>query len=563
MAIFHSHVAIVKRSAGHSSIAAAAYRTGERFIDERTGEIYDYKKRGGVVHSQIFAPDNTPDWACDRHRLWNEVERVEQRKDAQLCRTWDIALPSELTPEQRLEITRAYCQNELVSRGMVVDVSIHRPHKIKNSNNHHIHIAATMRVIGPVGFGNKCRDWNRPELIETLREQWACYVNEALEKSGHDARIDHRSYSEQGIDKVPQKHLGKAASVMEHRGADTEQGTYNRKVIELEEVREKRKQADKELMIVNQEIHTIKAVIIDLQTEREKRRQNHIKERLAPIFTDKCLISGDESTSSGFNSHHIMPGPSHVLPAVEQVKLIDKLNEHVNKLQQQLSVSSQQVQEFEKLIPTVDAMKTYLAKAEVLVCPQKIQYNNHKEELHEQLERWEVENFHWRDKGDRKGWKRDGMKPHFLKSSERLAWEVKGKELAEIKERLTTKIITNNKQLQDIMNFLNSPQAKHAIETKKNNLIDADFPSWRIDKDRKEQMEEQRKSLWNKKSEFGKLVNDLNTYFPSLNIEMSRKEDIRSRIRQPDILHLIRLIEQVKAKKLTRKRHEEMTIGGR
>jgi hypothetical protein len=43
MAIYHCSVTVTSRSSGASSVAAVAYREGEKITDERTGLIHDYQ----------------------------------------------------------------------------------------------------------------------------------------------------------------------------------------------------------------------------------------------------------------------------------------------------------------------------------------------------------------------------------------------------------------------------------------------------------------------------------------------------------------------------------------
>ena len=62
MAIYHLSAQIISRKAGRSSTAAAAYRSAERIVDERTGEIHDYTRKGGVSHTEIVMPAGS-DWA--------------------------------------------------------------------------------------------------------------------------------------------------------------------------------------------------------------------------------------------------------------------------------------------------------------------------------------------------------------------------------------------------------------------------------------------------------------------------------------------------------------------
>ena len=103
MAIFHLSVKTISRSAGRSATAAIAYRTGSRIVDERTGIIHDYTRKSGVEHSEIFLPQNSPDWASNRETLWNAVEQKENRRNSTVAREFELAFPAELDGKQRLE----------------------------------------------------------------------------------------------------------------------------------------------------------------------------------------------------------------------------------------------------------------------------------------------------------------------------------------------------------------------------------------------------------------------------------------------------------------------------
>ena len=96
MAIYHFSVKNVSRSDGRSAVAAAAYRSGEKLIDERQGKEQDYTRKTGVEFTKIYAPENTNPELLDRNQLWNTVEKVERRKDANLAREFEIAFPHEL-----------------------------------------------------------------------------------------------------------------------------------------------------------------------------------------------------------------------------------------------------------------------------------------------------------------------------------------------------------------------------------------------------------------------------------------------------------------------------------
>lgn len=230
MADYRLSANIIKRSKGQSSVAAAAYRAAMRLDDVRTGITHNYTRKRGVVHAEILAPEQSPEWVFDRAELWNAVETIERRKDAQLSREIQLSLPYELTDAQRLELVRGYVQEQFVSQGMIADIALHHPDQQSDERNFHAHVMLTMRDISPDGFKNKNRDWNKPEMVIQWREQWAHHQNRELERHGHNERVDHRSYAERGIDQEPQQHMGQSAHQMEMRGEFTRIGAKNREI---------------------------------------------------------------------------------------------------------------------------------------------------------------------------------------------------------------------------------------------------------------------------------------------------------------------------------------------
>lgn len=226
------HAKVIGRSSGRSSTAAAAYRAGEQIRDERTGELHDYSRRAGVVHSEIIAPNNAPEWMKDRAELWNAVELAEKRKDAQLSREVRFALPHELTDEQRLELVRDYTKQAFVDRGMVADLAIHAPSKEGDERNHHAHIMLTMREITGDGFGNKERGWNDKELCAEWRRELADHTNRALERGGFPDRVTEKSFDDIGVEKEATFHLGPIATELERQGVETDIGNQNRAIEE-------------------------------------------------------------------------------------------------------------------------------------------------------------------------------------------------------------------------------------------------------------------------------------------------------------------------------------------
>ncbi len=235
-------------------MAAAAYRSGEKLVNEWDGMTHDYTHKGGVVHTEIMLPAHAPPEFQDRSTLWNAVEQIEKSSTAQLAREIEVALPVELSKAAQLALVRSFVKDNFVDAGMCADFAIHD----KGTGNPHAHILLTIRPIKENGeWGAKCRkvydldgqgqripdgkggwknhredttDWNRRENAEKWRAAWAAYTNRALEAAGRPERIDHRSYKRQSVDKIPTVHMGPAASQMERRGIQIEKGNINREI---------------------------------------------------------------------------------------------------------------------------------------------------------------------------------------------------------------------------------------------------------------------------------------------------------------------------------------------
>ena len=254
IAIYHCSIKIVSRGKGKSAVAAAAYRSGEKLMNEWDGLTHDYTKKGGVVHSEILLPAHAPPAFSDRSTLWNSVELSEKSNNAQLAREAEIALPVELSREEQTRLVREYCSSQFVSKGMIADFNLHDT----GGGNPHAHILLTMRPLDEKGAwlpkskkeyvldenGERIRlpsgryktrkvdlvDWNNRENAEVWRRAWADLANEFLERNDCPERIDHRSYERQGIDQLPTVHVGVSATQMEKKGIVTERGELNRNI---------------------------------------------------------------------------------------------------------------------------------------------------------------------------------------------------------------------------------------------------------------------------------------------------------------------------------------------
>lgn len=200
-------------------------------MDERTGEIHDYTRKGGVVDSLVVLPQGG---TMNRAELWNKVEAHHKRGDATVAREFVVALPAELAAAQRQELARTYARQLADRYGVGVDLNIHAPGKEGDQRNHHAHILLTACYCGPTGtLGKKaveldpihCQRHGLANVVEVERERWEHLANQALEKAGQEARIDHRSLEAQGItDRLPGAHLGPTATAIERSGRESDVG---------------------------------------------------------------------------------------------------------------------------------------------------------------------------------------------------------------------------------------------------------------------------------------------------------------------------------------------------
>lgn len=253
--LFHFHATQVKRSAGQSVVAAAAYRAGEKLYSDYYGEVADYTRKGGVVCSEILLSAHAPPEYADRQTLWNAVEKVERGKKAQLAYSFDIALQNEFTLEENVALARQFLLENFVSKGMIVDFAVHAPEK-DGIPNPHFHVLSPIRPLKENGewgakqhreylldeHGNRIpdgkggfvfnavptTDWGKPETLEEWRKAWAELCNARFAEKNLECHIDHRSYERQAIEQIPTIHEGPAVRQMKKRGIQTEKGNLNR-----------------------------------------------------------------------------------------------------------------------------------------------------------------------------------------------------------------------------------------------------------------------------------------------------------------------------------------------
>jgi hypothetical protein len=284
MAIYHLSVKAISRSAGRSATAAAAYRTGCKIADERTGEIYDYTRKRGVESADLVLPDGAPEWASHRPRLWNAAELAEKRKDACVAREFEVALPSELSPAERRRLAMDFAKDMANREGCAVDVAIHAPGREGDNRNFHAHILRTTRKVEAEGLGAKLdtekAGRKRVDDLEAVRTLWANMTNERLRENGIEVQVDHRSLKAQGIEREPTRHLGPAASGYERR---TGEPSWKRQEFEREaaeclarakavgELEREGREADRSILDLSGDLNAAKA-------ERDRQRVPDMKQ---------------------------------------------------------------------------------------------------------------------------------------------------------------------------------------------------------------------------------------------------------------------------------------------
>ena len=305
MALYHFHVGQVKRSAGQSAIESAAYRAGEKLYSEYYGQVSDYTRKGGVMHTEILLPPHAPREYADRQTLWNAVEDVERNKNAQLAYSFDIALQNEFSLDENIQLARQFLLDNFVSRGMIADFTVHQPDKDGGIPNPHFHVMCPIRPLNSDGtWSAKQRrvyradgkfdavpttDWGRPETLEAWREVWAALCNAKFEEKGLPDRIDHRSFERQGVEQVPTVHEGVAVRQMEARGLVTNKGERNRWI----------KSANKMLRALRERIKTLVDWLSDARVKLDKPHSPSLGKLLADYYDARNAGAWSEKAKVG------------------------------------------------------------------------------------------------------------------------------------------------------------------------------------------------------------------------------------------------------------------------
>ena len=255
MAIVHIATKAISRKVGQSAVASAAYRAGVILKDERYDKSHDYSKKSGVMSADIILPSalKAKGLMVSREELWNKAEHVEGRTDSRVAREWLINLPHELDEAKRKALAHEFTQALADKYNIIADCAIHSPSKKEvargaDPRNYHAHILVTTREaqLGadgtlffdkqfkiPFEWSNKKRDANGLQSsiqeIKDIRQLWVDMANKALVGLGL-AKLDARSFKDQGLDRLPTIKMGVDATNMERKGINTEQGNKNRAI---------------------------------------------------------------------------------------------------------------------------------------------------------------------------------------------------------------------------------------------------------------------------------------------------------------------------------------------
>lgn len=252
----------------------SSYISREKMYCQYDGRTYYPKYSEDLVHTAVLLPANAPPEYADPSVLWNAVESNEKASNAQLARTYRVELPNEWSYELAKEVMQDYIQRNFVGQGMCVQYAIHdSENKNTGQRNLHCHMLLTMRGFDEKGqwlpkqkkvyltdengeriplidkqTGQqkvdkqnrkqwKCQtiptnDWSSKENARKWRKDLTDTINAVNERMGMTENFwEHRSFEEQGLDKIPQIHLGEKSSAMERAGIPTHRGNINRKII--------------------------------------------------------------------------------------------------------------------------------------------------------------------------------------------------------------------------------------------------------------------------------------------------------------------------------------------
>lgn len=500
MAIFHMSFQNISAGKMRSAVASASYRSGERLFSDKEGKTYFYK-RDIMPESFILTPKNAPEWAKDRSKLWNEVEKKDRKANSRYAKEFNVALPIELSEKDQKDLLTKYVQENFVNSGMVADIAIHRDHP----DNPHAHVMLTNRPFNPDGSwglkskrenildenGNKTYtknsrfprsrkiwlvDWDKREKITEWRKNWANAVNQVLEAKNLPDRISEKSYEEQGVDEVATQHEG-INSQKEKRQE------FNRNV-------KQQRQAKAEVKNSNEKIHN------ERRMQTLQRHYSFDEKRMVAQFSNQLktfvsLENLDEKQRMLFN----WKNSAMIKQAIGQdmTKQLVTINQQEKSLAEANQLLDKVVNRtVKKLYPDIDFEQTTIAEQRELIketdSEQKVftgdELKDRLATIRTNILNQQVLTFT----------KRPFASWLMLEKQEQRAKEIisdilanKGYQLADIKRTKGTLISDFNEKQQGVLKknikeLSAVNEIKHVVDTQYNNVLSKTFPDMSLDK---------------------------------------------------------------------------------
>ena len=274
-----------------------------RLTDERTGLIHDFRKKQGVEHSQIYAPDHAPAWAHQSALLWNAAEAKENRRNSCTAMELEFSFPAEFSPAQRREAGQALAREVVRRYECAAEISYHLPPKGGDQRNYHAHLLFTSRGFDAStkdGWNkNKYRDLSKDKItvegkpttrgkqeVLSLRAFTATTFNEIAERDHVPVTVDPLSFKSRGIDQEPQIHVGHKATGQQRKyeqgktAQPAKRAQRNAQIIVFNQSRAVRLKQAREYLARKKELADIaerRAEILQ-EIEEAKREQKQLQE---------------------------------------------------------------------------------------------------------------------------------------------------------------------------------------------------------------------------------------------------------------------------------------------
>jgi len=347
MALFHMRVKAISRGQGKNIIKSASYRSGERLYDEQNKTLTkQYSRQERVVHSEIVLPENAPAEFSDRATLWNTVEKTEKRKDSQLAREVEFALPKELPEGKQADFCRDFIKRNFTEKGMIADFAVHN-----NEGNPHCHVLLTTREVTKDGFGKKNREWNDRVYYETVRKDYEETQNKFLDQVGSQERVSRLSYADRGLNQKPTIHEGWRKDNKEKRKKINEEiRAENREIKAIEQELRAQKQAE---LVENKAKKQAQLV----ETQQNVKTQQFVDSKKTEKRESPQPATSRNEIQSGSLSHgeiaHQTPqnAPDSILNTQEGKRTVKALQDEmkrIEKLEKDIKADTEKIKKLEK-----------------------------------------------------------------------------------------------------------------------------------------------------------------------------------------------------------------------